>query len=56
MAHSMHTADVKTHIRIVAISLIIGIVVVLTASYARPRLGGGTEPIAANSRVHALLR
>jgi hypothetical protein len=41
MNHSLRTANLETHVRIVAISLVAAIAVVLCAAYARTESSGG---------------
>jgi hypothetical protein len=40
MNHSLWTANLETHVRIVAISLVAGIAVILGAAYARTESSG----------------
>jgi hypothetical protein len=42
MNHSLRTADLETHVRIVAMSLIAGMIIILGALHARPDLANGS--------------
>jgi hypothetical protein len=43
MNHSLHRADLETHVRIVVIALVAGIAVVIGALHMKPDRGAGSE-------------
>lgn len=45
MNHSLWTANLETHVRIVAVSLVAAIAVVLGAAYARMESSGGVAAV-----------
>jgi hypothetical protein len=62
MSHSIKTADARTHVKIVAVSLIAGIVVMIAAIHVRHEPGpegkifAGGQPVvrASQARVYSL--
>jgi hypothetical protein len=56
MSHSMRTADSETHVRIVAISLAAGIVIVLAALHDRLAMRADAANIGASAGVNTASR